>query len=364
MAPTDVPAPLSRPRQGRWLSGVAAGLARRWDVPAGRVRAAFVLTTPILGLGALVYVACWLIVPAEGEDGAGTGQRGVVLLAEACGALLGLTTLAVAATAATVFGFGWVVVALAGALLLGALVTWPRIGPVWALLLIGALVLPAAAVAMTGLRIEPQTASITVAPRTVADLPARGLRSGLGLLQLDLRHTALPATGTIPLRIDAGVRRTLVALPHDRCVHVEIRQHPAPFAARVGSVLSGAGTLDTPGATLFGRVRHENLITDARRGARRPGPTLRLDFSSAGGGLVVRDYPDAVDPRWTPDWPGYEVFPEPKPDTQGLREKKARRLLRAWQARHRRQVRSQATMQRLLPGPCAAPVPKRTPRKR
>ena len=349
---SEIPAPMSRPRQGRRLSGVCAGLAARWNVPPGRVRAAFVLATPVLGLGLIVYVACWLIIPAEGEDGAGPGQRGVVVIAQACGAALGLAILAIAGGVATVFGFGWVVVALAATVLVGALLSWPRVGPAWTLLPIGALVLPSAAMALGGMRVEPDTASVTLAPRTVAELPAGGLRSGLGQIDVDLRETALPATGTVRLRVRAGVRRTLIALPHDRCVHVEVHQRALPFAVRAASVLGGAGTITTPEATVFGRVRQETVVTD--RNSRRRGPTLRIDFSSAGGELVVRDYPDDVEPAWTPDWPGYEVYVEPRPDTSGLREKKARRRLAAWRNRRNAQKRSQAMIERLMPGPCAA----------
>ena len=125
----DLPAPTSRARHGRWLGGVCAGLAARWGVPPARVRLAFVLGALALGLGVLVYLAAWLILPAESEDGVTAGQRGIVLLAQACGALLGLATLAVAGAAATVFGFGWVVVALAAAVLVGTLAGWARLGP-------------------------------------------------------------------------------------------------------------------------------------------------------------------------------------------------------------------------------------------
>ena len=94
-AMNDLPAPTSRARHGRWLGGVCAGLAARWDVPPARVRIGFVLGALALGLGVLVYLAAWLILPVANEDGTSSGQRGIVLLAQACGALLGLAALAV-----------------------------------------------------------------------------------------------------------------------------------------------------------------------------------------------------------------------------------------------------------------------------
>ena len=248
VAVNDVPTPTTRARHGRWLGGVCAGLAARWGVPVARVRLGFVLASVMLGLGVLVYVAAWLILPGEGE---GAGQRGIVLLAQAIGVLLGLVLLAAAGAAATVFGYGWAVVAVAGVVLVGVLAGWARLGPAWALLPVGALVLPSVAMAVGGLRIEPTTQARVIVPRTPADLSRQPLRSGLGLLTVDLRHTPLPASGTIPLRIEAGVRRTLIALPHDRCVHVAVDQHDAPPALRLGSALVGQAGLTSP--QVFGR---------------------------------------------------------------------------------------------------------------
>ena len=288
----DLPAPTSRARHGRWLGGVCAGLAARWDVPPARVRLGFVLGALALGLGVLVYLAAWLILPVANEDGTSSGQRGIVLLAQACGALLGLATLAVAGAAATVFGFGWVVVALAAAVLVGTLAGWARLGPAWALLPIGALVLPSVALAVGGLRVEPSSTSVVLTPRTLAELPRDRLTSGLGLLTLDLRRTALPEAGRIPLRIEAGVRRTLIALPHDRCVHVVVRQREGPAALRVGAAFLGEAELGTPETRVFGRLESEDrgradradtrgrLLVDGRRaggarlsGRRRTRPT-------------------------------------------------------------------------------------------
>src|SRR4051812_24683329 len=110
MRPMELPAPTARPRHGRWLGGVCAGLARRWEIAPGGIRLAFVLGTLLFGLGALVYLAAWLILPGESADGVTAGQRGIVLLAQLSGAVLGLATLAVAGATATLFGFGWAIV--------------------------------------------------------------------------------------------------------------------------------------------------------------------------------------------------------------------------------------------------------------
>jgi phage shock protein PspC (stress-responsive transcriptional regulator) len=353
--------PTTRLRHGRWLGGVCAGLEARWGIPAARSRLAFALTALLGGLGALAYLAAWLILPLEGGQGSATGQRAIVVLAQGVGGVIGLAVLAVAAGAATVFGFGWVVVAIAAACLVGALVSWPRVGPGWALLPLGALVVPSVALAAGGVRIDPRTSPQQIAPRTVGELPRGGLRSGLGTLQLDLRKTALPTRGVIDLRIRGGVRRTLVALPHDRCVHVEVAQHVVPFATRAAAVALGRSYSSTPGAVVFGQLRHDDVVLDPVPEA--PGPTLRIEYSSEGGGLVVRDFPDDVDPGAQPNWPGYYVYPEQEPDTTGMTRAVARQVLRDWRARHAGQLRSARAIEDAMGGPCVRAAAKALTRK-
>ncbi|MCY4367988.1 MAG: PspC domain-containing protein [bacterium] len=71
---------LHRPDEGRWLAGVASGLGLRFGVPVWINRIAFALLCFAGGLGALLYVAGWLLIPREGEADAivqgwlGTGQ--------------------------------------------------------------------------------------------------------------------------------------------------------------------------------------------------------------------------------------------------------------------------------------------------
>src|SRR6478735_215819 len=262
----ELPAPITRARHGRWLGGVCTGLSRRWDVSPGRVRLGFVLASLLAGLGVLVYVAAWLIFPSDSEDGVSAGQRGIVALAQFTGALLGLATLAAAGAVATVFGYGWVVVGLSCIVLVSTLAGWARLGPAWALLPIAALTLPSVALAVGGVHLDPSASPVRVAPRSYQQLDGE-YKSGLGLLTFDLRQTQLPRSGTIDLKVDAGVRRTLVALPHDRCVHVEIIRHDLPFLLRAGALLVGESNLAAPGTVLFGGVGEHQRVTTV------PGPT-------------------------------------------------------------------------------------------
>src|SRR5487761_709198 len=66
-APQDPP-PLSRPRHGRMLAGVAAGLASYLGVDVTLVRIAFAVLTFLGGAAVPIYLACWLLIPEEGSD--------------------------------------------------------------------------------------------------------------------------------------------------------------------------------------------------------------------------------------------------------------------------------------------------------
>jgi phage shock protein PspC (stress-responsive transcriptional regulator) len=56
---------LVRPRRGRIVAGVCLALARRFDMRPWQVRALFVLSCLLPGPQVLLYLALWLILPAE-----------------------------------------------------------------------------------------------------------------------------------------------------------------------------------------------------------------------------------------------------------------------------------------------------------
>lgn len=56
---------LVRPRRGKLIAGVAAGLARRYGVSASLVRVLFVVSIVLPGPQILAYVALWIIMPKE-----------------------------------------------------------------------------------------------------------------------------------------------------------------------------------------------------------------------------------------------------------------------------------------------------------
>ncbi len=60
---------LLRIRQSRLVAGVCTGLAADVGVDVNLVRLAFGVLTVFYGLGILLYLIAWVILPEEGEDG-------------------------------------------------------------------------------------------------------------------------------------------------------------------------------------------------------------------------------------------------------------------------------------------------------
>ena len=56
---------LVRPTNGRMLGGVCAGLARRFGTSATTMRVIFLLSCLLPGPQFLLYIALWILLPAE-----------------------------------------------------------------------------------------------------------------------------------------------------------------------------------------------------------------------------------------------------------------------------------------------------------
>ncbi|MBY8871750.1 PspC domain-containing protein [Micromonospora sp. NPDC050686] len=56
---------LFRPRQGRVLAGVCAGLALRFGMSANLIRLLFVLSLLLPGTQVIVYLVLWVLMPNE-----------------------------------------------------------------------------------------------------------------------------------------------------------------------------------------------------------------------------------------------------------------------------------------------------------
>jgi phage shock protein PspC (stress-responsive transcriptional regulator) len=61
----------TRPRRrggDRKVAGVAAAIGRRYTIDPVLVRVGFVVTTVYSGVGVLLYLVGWLLLPAEGDE--------------------------------------------------------------------------------------------------------------------------------------------------------------------------------------------------------------------------------------------------------------------------------------------------------
>jgi phage shock protein PspC (stress-responsive transcriptional regulator) len=59
---------LLRPKDGRRIAGVCAGLAAYYGIDVGLVRLGFGVFTVFYGLGILIYLIAWAVMPEEGAD--------------------------------------------------------------------------------------------------------------------------------------------------------------------------------------------------------------------------------------------------------------------------------------------------------
>jgi phage shock protein PspC (stress-responsive transcriptional regulator) len=56
---------LTRPRHGRWIAGVCAGLARRFGMSPTTVRLLFLLSCLLPGPQFILYIVLWVLMPSE-----------------------------------------------------------------------------------------------------------------------------------------------------------------------------------------------------------------------------------------------------------------------------------------------------------
>jgi phage shock protein PspC (stress-responsive transcriptional regulator) len=56
---------LVRPRRGKLVAGVCAGLARRFGLTPTQVRVAFVISCVLPGPQFVLYLMLWVLMPAE-----------------------------------------------------------------------------------------------------------------------------------------------------------------------------------------------------------------------------------------------------------------------------------------------------------
>jgi phage shock protein PspC (stress-responsive transcriptional regulator) len=224
------PRRLTRPREDRWLGGVAAGLGAYFDLSPTIYRIAFVALALAGGTGVLLYIAAWLVIPDEGaaESIASAELKrhrdrprraiGVAILAFAT--ILALSEADVWPSPGNL----WLVVALATAAF-----AWWRLGPDAPVrrrvvtMFVAAIVVVAAAAATLAVRV-PLFAGIGDRhdrPAVAADVHSK-YTLGIGSLALDLGAVTLPKGQTF-VKATVGIGSLHVVVPADATVDVEGR---------------------------------------------------------------------------------------------------------------------------------------------
>ena len=283
--PNPAPKRLERVRDGRLLTGTAAGIGRYLGIDANLVRIGFIIVALFGGMGFLAYIAAWVLLPGENGEppvirrlrlpwrsGTGRAVIGATLLVIAASAALGSTDVlhwdtaaglgiiglgVVLAVAAFAGGARWLIVP---ALLLAAIVGFLRAADV---------------------HLRGGWGDRDVAVASVADLQDRYDLSA-GRLRIDLRDLQLAPGESQSLRARVGMGDLVIRVPQGVTVDADAR--------------SGAGQVE-----LFGRQSDGLDVT--RSSAHDDGSgaagTLHLDADvGLGRVVVVRDpAPMAAVPR-------------------------------------------------------------------
>lgn len=272
METTDVisePRRLVRPKESRWLGGVAAGLGEYFDLSPTIYRIAFVALALAGGTGVLLYIAAWLVIPEAGAEDSIAGQE-LKKHRDRPRRLIGLGILALAAIIALSESHVWPAPGNLWLVLVLALLAfaWWRLGPasstrrrVAAISIVGVLAALLAAVAFA-VRV-PLFAGIgdrVTRPVDVANVHSK-YELGIGGLTVDLSHVSLPKGQTF-VKATVGIGTLRVIVPANASVDVRGRAQAGNvrlFDERNNGTHVSSHVLDRTGS---GRV----LVLDARTG--------------------------------------------------------------------------------------------------
>jgi len=222
------PRRLTRPREGRWIAGVSAGLGDYFDLNPAFYRIAFAALALAGGTGVLLYLAAWLVMPEEGST---TSIAGEILEQnrDRPRRVVGCALLALAAIVALSEARFWPNPGnfwLALILGLAALAWWwagPRAGVrvrVVSATLIGLLVLGLVALVLAvRVPLFSGVGNRLVRPAVATDVHSR-YTLGIGNLTVDLRDVSLPRGQTF-VNARVGIGNLRIVVPTDATVDVK-----------------------------------------------------------------------------------------------------------------------------------------------
>ena len=303
------PRRLRRSTTDRMLAGVCGGIAEHFDVDSNVVRIAFVLLTVFVGVGAVVYLAAWLLLPEDGGgtspsaaaagrrwrrspapdgvegsthedaiDGTDDQRRRTSTLA------LGLVIIGVIVAVFAAggpwwigdgwhpgLGVGWLVLAVLAYLVLrprGGRVSFGRlVGRILGILaavVVGVVVLALSvtlvAEALTGVPLRGGIGSHDYRPTTPAQVRST-YRTAVGTMTVDLRQVDFPGHPT-SVTASVGIGRLLVEVPPGVSVSLSAHSGMGNVVYGPGGQSAFVGPAGTT-ATVFGPAARPQLILDA-----------------------------------------------------------------------------------------------------
>ena len=260
------PRRLTRPKEDRWLGGVAAGLGEYFDLSPAIYRIAFVALALAGGTGVLLYIAAWLVIPEDGSRGLDRRRRSSPSTATGRGASsASRSSRSPRSSFSPSRTCGRARATSGSSFVLGiAAVVWWRLGPASsarrrfvAAFAIGLVALLLATVAFA-VRV-PLFAGVgdrVDRPVDVADVHSK-YELGIGELTLDFAGVSLPRGETF-VKATVGIGKLRVFVPENATVEVE------------GRVQAG-----TAAAAGRGRQRHARECACRRPHGVRPGARAR-----------------------------------------------------------------------------------------
>lgn len=215
------------------IAGVSGGLGQYFDVNPVLYRVGFVVLTFFGGAGLLIYAACALVIPNEGEKESIASdvlrnhrERPFALIGLALAAIAGIALLSNISFRFHSDAF-WVIVLFAGAILIWAQsrtesprrrsVFWIVLAALGALILAAAIT--AAVVATTFARLGHGVGDRNYAPTSASAL-RHDYQVGVGTLDLDLSRVSLPP-GTTRIHVEAGIGDVRITVPRDATVRAK-----------------------------------------------------------------------------------------------------------------------------------------------
>jgi len=282
-APESVGADLLRRSSSRRLvAGVAGGIAERFDVDVTIVRVAFVVAACFWGLGAVIYLAMWALVPpdrnpdgpddAVGPSDTAGGKPWVTYVLLTGALVLGLILSSVwwgGPRWGGGLGLGWVLV-LFGVVVV-ALRRPPRVPTLGRMFLVLALVLLSlmilvsgaffGAVATTGVPLTGGIGQRIIQPSGPDRLLAT-YRLAIGTMTVDLNRMSL---GPVPHTVHASVGVGVLIIDVPLKAVVDVRANTSIGSVDFGSSGPASFAVPTGPTTVFGAPRPQ-LVIDAQVG--------------------------------------------------------------------------------------------------